>query len=231
IAELSGIANSRFDAGVCDQPDDDELMDAVLLELQVKVGVGEAAGAPMLRGNDLTRLRDELGAELAAPSAIFEALPLPSCLLNWRNVFPRLIVARTVAVMHGVEDPKFRLARGIQDLQHVWNAVVRFGDGFDAWPDLAALGNEIVVWIDYQKGSDLLFIVYCCHGGLPSRKANAIGRRLFFTRILLARIAAGWCSLNVISPVSWRRAATGYFCPAASRITAAILSGCDMRER
>ena len=33
IAELSGIANGRFDAGVRDQPDYDELMDAVLLEL------------------------------------------------------------------------------------------------------------------------------------------------------------------------------------------------------
>jgi hypothetical protein len=52
IAKLSGIANSRFDAGVCNQPDDDELMDAVPLELQIKVGVGEAAGAPMLSGND-----------------------------------------------------------------------------------------------------------------------------------------------------------------------------------
>jgi hypothetical protein len=30
-----------------------ELMDAVILELQVQVGVGEAAGAPMLTGHDL----------------------------------------------------------------------------------------------------------------------------------------------------------------------------------
>src|SRR5215813_12936883 len=47
IAELSGKANGCFDTGVCDQPDDDELMDTVLLKLQIKVGAGEATGAPM----------------------------------------------------------------------------------------------------------------------------------------------------------------------------------------
>src|SRR5215813_12216994 len=47
VAQLGGVANSRFDAGVRDQPDDDELMGAVLLELQVQVGVGEAARTPV----------------------------------------------------------------------------------------------------------------------------------------------------------------------------------------
>jgi hypothetical protein len=42
-------------------------------------------------------------------------------------------------MMHCIEDVKLRLPRRIQDLLHVGNAVVRFGDGFDARPDLAAL--------------------------------------------------------------------------------------------
>jgi hypothetical protein len=41
--------------------------------------------------------------------------------------------------MHCIEDVKVRLPRGIQDLLHVGNAVVRLGDGFDAGPDLATL--------------------------------------------------------------------------------------------
>src|SRR5262249_16834330 len=45
------------------QPDDDELMDAVLLELQVQIGVG-TAGAPMLAGDNLARRWHEFGAEL-----------------------------------------------------------------------------------------------------------------------------------------------------------------------
>src|SRR5262249_37071133 len=46
ITEFGGIAHSRFDAGMRNESDDDELMDAVLLELQVQVGIGEAAGTP-----------------------------------------------------------------------------------------------------------------------------------------------------------------------------------------
>jgi hypothetical protein len=51
-------------------------------------------------------------------------------------------------MMHGIEDPELGLARGMQDFKHMGNAFVGFGDRFDAWPDLAALGNKIVVGID-----------------------------------------------------------------------------------
>jgi len=43
VAELGSIANGRFDAGMRNHSDDDELMDAVLLELQIQIGIGEAA--------------------------------------------------------------------------------------------------------------------------------------------------------------------------------------------
>jgi hypothetical protein len=33
VTKLGGIANSRFNAGMCDESDDDELVNAVLLEL------------------------------------------------------------------------------------------------------------------------------------------------------------------------------------------------------
>jgi hypothetical protein len=33
VAELGGITHGRLNAGVCDQPDHDQLMDALLLEL------------------------------------------------------------------------------------------------------------------------------------------------------------------------------------------------------
>jgi hypothetical protein len=47
VAELGGIANGRFDAGMRYETDDDELMDAMLLELQIQISVGEAARTPM----------------------------------------------------------------------------------------------------------------------------------------------------------------------------------------
>jgi hypothetical protein len=35
-------------------------------------------------------------------------------------------------MMHGIEDLELRLARGIQNFQHMGNAVVGFGNSFDA---------------------------------------------------------------------------------------------------
>ena len=96
----------------------------------------------MLLGDDLTWPGRELITEFAAPRAVFKSLPCPRGLLDRRNVLPGLIVARTIAMMDGVEDAKLRLARGVEDLQHVRNAVVRFGNSLDAGPEFAALGNE-----------------------------------------------------------------------------------------
>src|SRR5205807_1780868 len=118
VAELSGKANGRFDAGMGYEPDNDELVDAVLLELQIQIRVGEAAGTPVLRCDDLAWLGLELGTDLATPRAVFEALSRPPRLLNGRNVLPSLVVARTVSMMQRIEDAQLRLARGIAYEEH-----------------------------------------------------------------------------------------------------------------
>src|SRR5262245_42697023 len=71
---------------MCYESDNDELMDAVPLELQIQICVGEAAGAPMLSGDNLTWLRLEFGTDLATPGAVFEAFSPPSCPLDRRNI-------------------------------------------------------------------------------------------------------------------------------------------------
>jgi len=67
-------------------------------------------------------------------------------------------------MMHGIEDPKLRLARRIQNFQHVGDAVVGFGDSFDAGPDLAALGDEVVIGIYHEKRGDALVVCRGIHG-------------------------------------------------------------------
>jgi hypothetical protein len=64
VAKLSGKANGRPNAGMCYESDDDELMDAVLFELQIQIGVGKATGTPMLRGDNVAWLRLEPGTDL-----------------------------------------------------------------------------------------------------------------------------------------------------------------------
>ena len=122
----------------------------MLLQLEIEIGVGEAAGAPVLAGDDLTRGRYELGAEFAAPGAEFETPASPCGALDRRDVFPRRIVAGTESVMHGIENPELRLARRMQNLLHMRNTVIRFRYGLDPRPDLATLGNEVVVGVDNQ---------------------------------------------------------------------------------
>src|SRR5262245_6489085 len=173
VAELSGKAHSRFDAGMRYLSYDNELMDAVLLELQIQICVGEATGTPMLCGDNLTRLGRELGADLTAPRAVFEALVHPRCLLHGGDVLPSLIVAQTVSMMQCIEDTKFRISRGIKDLQHMRNAVIRFCNGPNTFPQLTSLGDEVVVRIDHQKSS--AFFVVCQHLCLKHADVSSCG--------------------------------------------------------
>src|SRR5215510_16579192 len=117
-----------------DESDNNELMNAVLLELQIQIGVGKAAGTPVLEGHDVAHLRCELAADLATPGPVLEGLMRPGCLLDGGKVLPGLVVAGAVSMMQRIEDAELRLPRRIEDLQHVWNTVIRFCDGLQAIP-------------------------------------------------------------------------------------------------
>ena len=117
----------------------------------------------MLRGDNVAWLRLEPGTDLATPSAIFEALSQPPCLLNGRNILPGLVIAGTVSMMQRIENAKSRLPRRIQDSQHIRNTLISFCNSLQAIPYLAPLGNEVVIWIDHQKCSDFFVICQVCH--------------------------------------------------------------------
>lgn len=51
IAKFGGEAHCSLYAGVGDESDDDQALNAVPLKLQVQVGVGEAAGTPVFAGD------------------------------------------------------------------------------------------------------------------------------------------------------------------------------------
>src|SRR5262245_17515880 len=74
-------------------------------------------------------------------------------------------------MMHDIEDEKLRIPRGIQDLQHMRNTVIRFCNDPNTFPQLASLRDEVVVRIDHQKSSN--FFVVCQHlSALNSLSAN-----------------------------------------------------------
>ena len=70
-------------------------------------------------------------------------------------------------MMHCVEGMKLRPARRVQNFEHIWNAMVYFGDCLHAIPEFTALGNEVVVRIDDDKCSRLFVERQICHGWSP----------------------------------------------------------------
>ena len=118
----------------------------------------------MLLGDDVARLRLELGVELAASGSVFERLARPCCFLNRRQILPRLVVARPIAPVQRVENANAGSPRGIEDLTHVRNAPVGFGDTLQAIPYFPALGNVIVVRVDHNKSGDLVVVSQFCQG-------------------------------------------------------------------
>ena len=60
--------------------------------------------------------------------------------------------------MQRVENADVCLSCGIEDLTHVRNALVCFGNTLQPIPYLAALGNEIVVWINNNKTGEVLLV-------------------------------------------------------------------------
>ena len=78
--------------------------DAVLAKLLVEVGVGEAALRPVLLGDDVARLRREVGMPFAAPFAAGEGMARHHRLLRRIGVLPVLVVAGFPPAMRRHED-------------------------------------------------------------------------------------------------------------------------------
>src|SRR6516164_8935826 len=145
-----------------EEPNDDQLMNAMLFKLQIQVGVRKPARTPVLLSHNLAWFRREFGPDLATPRAIFEDPSRPGRLLNGRDVFPGLIVARAVSMVERIEDAKPRVPCRNQKLQHIRNAIICLCNISDAIPYFASLGNEVVVGIDDQKCSDLFVELQLC---------------------------------------------------------------------
>src|ERR1700722_7692294 len=93
VTELHAKTPGGFDATVGDQADENDLLNAVLLELEVEIGVGETALRPMLLDDDVTVLGAKLRIELAAPRTDCEGLGWQPRLLKHVDVLPPIELA------------------------------------------------------------------------------------------------------------------------------------------
>jgi hypothetical protein len=86
--EFGAKAHGRLDARVRNEADDDESMNPVVLQLEVEIGVREAAGTPVLVGHDVAGLGLEPGVEFGTPRPVFKNLRPPRCLVVATNTPP-----------------------------------------------------------------------------------------------------------------------------------------------
>jgi hypothetical protein len=80
--------------------------------------------------------------------------------------------------MHRVENPDTGFSSRFKNLRHMRNTLVALGDALYAIPYFAALGNEVVIGIDYDKSGDLFLIGELWHLFLRSVSALPQGMAL-----------------------------------------------------
>jgi hypothetical protein len=73
--------------------------------------------------------------------------------------------------MQRVEDPEVGPPSGVEDLSHVRNAPVGFGNAPKAIPEFSAFGDEVVVGIDHHQAGEALVI---CHRVIFSRSSREL---------------------------------------------------------
>src|SRR5262249_11586179 len=117
-----------------------------------------AALTPVLMGDEVARFRYEVRMPFATPFAAREAVALHDGSLGGVGMIPILVVAGLPAPVwddHHLDASD--ADRAIQPTQIVEEPDF-VGDRLDAWKNLAAVGQEIVVGIDEKQGGSLAWI-------------------------------------------------------------------------
>ena len=148
----------ELDAGVGQQPDHDHMRDALLLQQEIQVGVGEAALPPMLMGDEVARLRREVRVPIAAPFATRETVALHDRLLGRVGMIPVLIVTWFPAPVRDDHHLDVRGADGAIQSAQVIKEPDLISDRLDARIDPAALGQEVVVGVDKEERGSLAVV-------------------------------------------------------------------------
>ncbi|SED20375.1 hypothetical protein SAMN04490356_7410 [Streptomyces melanosporofaciens] len=163
VAEFHGETSGGLDAGVRQQSDEDHMGDAVLPELHIQVGVGEPALRPVLMGHHLPRPRLEVRMELPTPGVPGEAVPDHDVPLGRVGVGPRLVVTRLPAAVRDEHHPHPGLPGGADDGAQIVQQTDLLGHALHDRPDLASLGEEVVVRVDEQHCRSPGVIGLGCH--------------------------------------------------------------------
>ena len=137
IPELGTSARGRLDAGVRRHANEDDLLDAALLEVEVEVSISNAVLAPMRLDHDVARLRCQFRMPLTAPGAFCEDGASVGQNLQWARMPPSVIIALAPARVRDVEYCNAYAARGLEERAQMRQQVDRLSDRLDVRPEFA----------------------------------------------------------------------------------------------
>src|SRR5271163_228531 len=159
VTELGGEAHGRFNAGIGPHPDYDDLAHAVLLELKVEIGIGEAARHPMFLSDDLTLPGLEVGVKTSAPGPVCEYPALGGRRLDGRFGFPTAMrISFAPSMMRRDEHLDAARADRREHLLHVLDDMQRLERFATELIQLPAFRQKVVVGIDNELARQLGFI-------------------------------------------------------------------------
>jgi hypothetical protein len=156
VAEFHAETAGRFDAGIRQHANDDNLVDPKLFQLVVEVGVRETALRPVLFDNDVALLRLEIIVKRPAPRIFGKRLALARGNLCMVRMLPFRVIARLPTMMRHEKHLHARLAGRINDGSQVRQKVHGLCHLFGQWPKLALRGEEVVIGVDEKKSARCL---------------------------------------------------------------------------
>src|SRR3954451_25003185 len=111
--------------------------------------------------------RNKFGTKLSSPGTVFKSFSMPCRFLSWDNVLPGFVIARAIPMMESVEDAQLRFTGSNQNLMHVRDAPVRFGDILQSIPYLTSFRDKVVIGVDHKERGKFFLIGHVCHSHSP----------------------------------------------------------------
>src|ERR1700745_1989582 len=99
VSKLHRVATGRLDTGVGQQSNDDDVSDAVLFQLLIKVRVRESTLTPVLFDYYIAVLRRKIRMPFSAPCSARETMASHDGNLSWVGMAPGFIVSRLPTTM------------------------------------------------------------------------------------------------------------------------------------
>jgi len=144
VPPLVGLAHSRLDATICQEPPEDDVLDAVLTKQEVEVGGVEAAKTTLALDNEVAGSRLHAIAESAAPLASLEGLAFLNRPKDTIGVVGNLLVP-FLERDGNVDDSTSCRSTGIHKLLAVGDGTELVEAGLHGIVEGAAIGCELIL--------------------------------------------------------------------------------------